>query len=136
MSLRDEVKEAMVAAAERRGCPSLAHDIRAEKTTVLPRTAAEDVAKAVLSVCDEYKEMEMQASPHDGTYLRIVGNRYWSPREPSFLIYRKKPKPEPTALEAMEEAAGLLADIAERSGVLDAWPRVRDILAGAIAREK
>ena len=98
MSLRSELKEAMAKAAELRGFYALAADIRAERTTQGVRCIEEDEAKAALSVCDEYEEVEVQKTPNRDI-LRLRSSLCWESHLPSFTVYRKKEKPEPTLEE-------------------------------------
>ena len=115
MSLKDEMREVGAVAMERSGRPDIAKEIRAGETSYYVGTAV----NAALSVCDEYEEVDL----------------------PSFTVYRKKEKPEPTLLEAADafrEAVDCLADMRNKDAVV-AWQGVyhtRDTLAAAIAKEK
>ena len=105
MSLRDEQKEAMAQVTEQRKLHVSAGIIREENwgRTFQGYTLLLDVAQAVLSVCDEYEEVEVQAAVSRRA-LRLPDNPYWDHDKPSFTVYRKKQKSEPTLEELVRRA--------------------------------
>jgi len=145
MSLRGDVKEAMAVAEEEAHSPRTARRIRAEDYEVgslefgfgLVTREALEVANAALSVCDEYEKLEVQeyGSPH---CLRVHGSLWWEPQRPSFTVYRKKQKPEPTLLEAGEAALEEMRPWrgGVRAGCFEDFDTAYDGLAAAIAKEK
>ena len=103
MSLRSDLKEAMVVALERAGYVEHARQVKAE----LFKAAGDEMlglaAQAALSVCDEYEEVEVQEC-NNADYLLRRPSTHWDPRKPSFTVYRKKQKPEPDVTELARRA--------------------------------
>jgi len=91
MSLRSDVKEAMVLTLSDAGLPQSGRAIQEEKDD---GWAGWKMARAALSVCDGYGEMEMQEMSGNPDYLRGRGTVSWEPQRPSFTVYRKKQEPE------------------------------------------
>ena len=132
MSLRSDLKEAMAVALEKLGYTFEAERVREERWT---RIGGLVTAQAALSVCDEYEEVEMQEANSAGNYWRSPDTFYWEPQKPSFTVYRKKQKPEPTLLEAAKMANHILNQLSAPYKN-DALEETRTTLTAAIAKEE
>ena len=107
MSLKDEMREAIAVALEKRGYPETAAAIRAEDWSDADRHGSVRsvvfAARAALSVGDEYEEVEVQKTPHRAV-LRLRSSLCWESHLPSFIVYRKKEKPKPDVTELARRA--------------------------------
>ena len=100
MSLRSELKEAMAVALEKQRYLVNADRVREERWGGGGTLVA---AQAVLSVCDEYEEVEVQEACSKDLW-RTRERNTWEPHIPSFTVYRKKQKPEPDVTELARRA--------------------------------
>ena len=103
MSLRDELKEGMAVAVEAHGGKLTVEAVRDEDWArekhphACPGTLAQ--AKAALSVCDEYEEVEVRPSTCDVlTWFPENSDQYISTDSSCFTILRRKQKPDVTEL--------------------------------------
>ncbi len=95
MALHDEAREAMANEAAKRGLSNTAAAIRAEDwTRRASYTRGLAIARAGLEVIDEYEEVEVQEASGNPHYLRTPDTCYWNPQIPSFIILRRKQKPD------------------------------------------
>ena len=96
MSLRSEQKEAMAVALEERRYLVVADLVRREQWG---DGGALIAAQAVLSVCDEYEEVEVRPSTCDVlTWFPENSDQYISTDSSCFTILRRKQKPDVTEL--------------------------------------